>query len=134
MSFYKEIENIFDYIVSIRKVDEYVSFDTLFPSKWSVLKTQVDESKTVFTKNDENGKYVSFISNKWDDDISKTIETIESIITYNKEREEKEKLFTQKVKELKILFEKESLDGLRNLKIDKDETTRFEEHEEEQSH
>jgi hypothetical protein len=134
MSFYKEIENIFDYIVSIRKVDEYVSFDTLFPSKWSVLKTQVDESKTVFTKNDENGKYVSFISNKWDDDISKTIETIESIITYNKEREEKEKLFTQKVKELKILFEKESLDGLRNLKIDKDETTRFEEHKEEQSH
>jgi hypothetical protein len=120
--------------VSIRKVDEYVSFDTLFPSKWSVLKTQVDESKTVFTKNDENGKYVSFISNKWDDDISKTIETIESIITYNKEREEKEKLFTQKVKELKILFEKESLDGLRNLKIDKDETTRFEEHKEEQSH
>jgi len=134
MSFYKEIENIFDYIVSIIKVDEYVSFDTLFPSKWSVLKTQVDESKTVFTKNDENGKYVSFISNKWDDDISKTIETIESIITYNKEREEKEKLFTQKVKELKILFEKESLDGLRNLKIDKDETTRFEEHKEEQSH
>jgi len=134
MSFYKEIENIFDYIVSIRKVDEYVSFDTLFPSKWSVLKTQVDESKTVFTKNDDNGKYVSFISNKWDDDISKTIETIESIITYNKEREEKEKLFTQKVKELKILFEKESLDGLRNLKIDKDETTRFEEHKEEQSH
>lgn len=129
MSFYREIENVVDYLISIRKLEKYFSFDVVFPGSWSVLKSHVDETKTVFTKNEEKGKHVSFVSELDEKDVTETIERIQSIIKYNKEREEKQRLFQEKVNELKNLFEKESLDELKNLKFDKDEIPRFEEDE-----
>ena len=44
--------------------------------------------------------------------------SLNNIITYNKEREEKENLFKTKVEELKSLFEKENISHLRGLKFD----------------
>jgi hypothetical protein len=43
---------------------------------------------------------------------------VKSIINYNLEREEKERLFQSKVDELKNVFEKQSLNNLKNLKFD----------------
>ena len=129
MSFFKEIENISDYILSIRKLETYFSFDVMFPPKWSILKSHVDETKTAFTKNDDNGKTVSFVSEINEESTSETIKRIENIINYNKEKEEKERLFQLKVNELKSLFEKESLDELKNLKFDKNEVPTFESEE-----
>lgn len=123
MSFYKEVEKIIEYTNSIRKLESYLSFDVLFPKTWSILKSQIDESKTAFHKNDENGKLISFLSGMDEESVTETIETIEKIIKYNKEKEEKQRLFDEKVKELKNLFEKETLDELKNLKFDIDETT-----------
>jgi len=130
MSFYKEIENITDYIMSIRKLEKYFSFDVNFPSTWSILKSHVDETKTVFTKNENKGKHVSFVSELDELSITETIDRINNIVKYNKEKEEKEKLFQEKVNELKSIFEKESLEELKNLKFDKDEIPRFEGDEE----
>lgn len=129
MSFYREIENITEYLVSVRKLEKYFSFDIIFPNRWQVMKSQVDETKTVFTKDDEKGKHVSFICDLNDDDTCDTISKIESIIKYNQEREEKQKLFREKVNELKDLFEKESLDELKSLKFDKDDISKYEEYE-----
>lgn len=126
MSFYKEVEKILDYITSIRKLENYLSFDVVFPSTWSVLKSQVDETKTVFHKNDEKGKTISFLSEIDESSITETVVRIESIINYNKEKEEKQRLFNEKVNELKNLFEKEDLDGLKSLKFDIDETPKLE--------
>lgn len=130
MSFYKEIENITDYIISIRKLEKYFSFDVNFPSTWSILKSHVDETKTVFTKNENKGKHVSFVSELDELSITETIDRINNIVKYNKEKEEKERLFQEKVNELKSIFEKESLEELKNLKFDKDEIPRFEGDEE----
>lgn len=126
MSFYKEIEIIIEYTNSIRKLDNYLSFDVLFPKTWAILKSQVDETKTVFHKNDENGKLVSFLSEIDEPSVTNTIQRIEKIINYNKEKEEKQRLFDEKVKELKNLFEKETLDELKNLKFDIDESEQLE--------
>ena len=56
---------------------------------------------------------------------------INTIIETNLEREEKEKLFKDKVQELKNIFEKQKLDNLKGLKFDLDEfslmTTKTEE-------
>jgi hypothetical protein len=80
----------------------------------------------VFYKNDEKGKSVSFLSEISEESISETIGRIEKVIGYNKEKEEKQRLFNEKVSELKNLFEKEGLDGLKSLKFDIDETPRLE--------
>lgn len=130
MSFYREIENITEYIISIRKLEKYFSFDVKFPDTWSILKSQVDETKTVFTKNENKGKHVSFVSELDEISITETIDRVKTIVKYNKEKEEKERLFQEKVNELKSIFEKESLEELKNLKFDKDEIPRFEGEEE----
>ncbi len=130
MSLYKEIENIVDYCSSIRKLKTYLSFDMIFPSTWNVLKSQVDETKTVFNKSDDKGKNISFVSEINEEAISDTISKIETVIKYNKEKEEKEKLFKEKVNELKNLFEKGGLEDLKNLKFDVDEIPKLESEQE----
>lgn len=118
MSFYKEIEDLVDYVYSVRKLKTYFSFDIEFPPSWTILKTHIDESKTVVNKNDKESKSFSFVSEITDEDISETILKIKRIVEYNKEREEKLKLFNEKVNELKGLFEKQDLKELKHLKID----------------
>lgn len=126
MSFFKEVENIIIYTNSIRKLENYLSFDCVFPKTWVILKSQVDETKTVFHKNDEKGKTVSFLSEINDESIGDTVKRIENVVNYNREKEEKQRLFNEKVNELKNLFEKEGLDELKSLKFDLDETPRLE--------
>jgi len=130
MSLYKEIENIVDYCSSIRKLKTYLSFDMVFPGTWAVLKSQVDETKTVFNKSDEKGKNISFVSEINEEAISETISKIETVINYNKEKEEKERLFKEKVNELKNLFEKGGLEDLKNLKFDVDDIPKLESEQE----
>ena len=130
MSLYKEIENIVDYCSSIRKLKTYLSFDMIFPATWNVLKSQVDETKTVFNKSDDKGKNISFVSEINEEAISDTISKIETVINYNKEKEEKERLFKEKVNELKNLFEKGGLEDLKNLKFDVDDIPKLESEQE----
>ena len=130
MSLYKEIENIVDYCSSIRKLKTYLSFDMVFPATWAVLKSQVDETKTVFNKSDDKGKNISFVSEINEQSISETISNIETVINYNKEKEEKETLFKEKVNELKNLFEKGGLEDLKNLKFDVDDIPKLESEQE----
>lgn len=118
MSFYKEIEDLVDYIHSIRKLKTYFSFDIDFPPNWVILKTYIDEEKTVINKNSGESKSVSFVSDITDQSVTNTINTIRKIVEYNKEKEEKQRLFNEKVNELKGLFEKQDLRELKNLKID----------------
>jgi hypothetical protein len=130
MSLYKEIEHIVDYCSSIRKLKTYLSFDMIFPATWNVLKSQVDETKTVFNKSDDKGKNISFVSEINEEAISETISNIETVINYNKEKEEKERLFKEKVNELKNLFEKGGLEDLKNLKFDVDDIPKLESEQE----
>ena len=130
MSLYKEIENIVDYCSSIRKLKTYLSFDMVFPATWTVLKSQVDETKTVFNKSDDKSKNISFVSEINEESISETINNIETVINYNKEKEEKERLFKEKVNELKTLFEKGGLEDLKNLKFDVDDIPKLESEQE----
>jgi hypothetical protein len=63
-------------------------------------------------------RLISFVSDFKDVDVSNTITNIKSIIDYNKELEDKEVLFINKVEELKKIFEKQNLDKLQTLKFD----------------
>jgi hypothetical protein len=49
--------------------------------------------------------------------MEKLFNNIIGIIKYNREREEKENLFEQKIKELKSLFDQSRLNDLKNLEF-----------------
>jgi len=121
MSFYKELAPFVEYIHSIRKLKTYLSFDMVFPSKWSLPKSLVEDGQIVgFEAEDQNLKGVSFVTPIGEKDISLTLTKIAKIIKLNKEKELKEKLFKQTVEQLKQTFEKTDLDKLQNLYFDFD--------------
>lgn len=121
MSFYKEIAPFVEYIHSIRKLENYLSFDMKFPTKWSIPKSIVDEGQVIgFDVEDQNMKGVTFICQIAEKEVSSIIVKIGKIIKLNKERELKERLFKQTVEQLKQTFEKTDLDKLQNLYFDFD--------------
>jgi hypothetical protein len=119
MSLFTELSPILTYLSQIRKVEDYIVFDVLFPNSWKVPKKFVNEEKFVNQgTTEENLILLWFVSNLNDDDIEITKNNILGIINYNLEREEKEKLLENKINELKSIFNNESLDSLKNLKFD----------------
>ena len=122
MSFYKEIIPFIEYIHSIRRLKTYMSFDIVFPTKWTISKSVIDEGEIVaFQAEDQNYKGISFVAQIDESNISLALTKIAKIIKLNKERELKEKLFKQTVDQLKQTFEKTDFDKLQNLYFDFDE-------------
>jgi hypothetical protein len=116
MSFYTELSPFVEYLHSIRKLKNYLSFDMVFPSKWSLPKNLVEEGQIVgFEAENQNLKGISFVSPIDDSEVSKTLSKITKIIRLNKEKELKERLFKETVEQLKSTFEKTDLDKLKNL-------------------
>jgi len=126
MSFYKELSPFVEYLHSIRKLKNYISFDMFFPTKWSLPKSLVDEGQIVgFEAENQNLKGISFVSSIDDSEVSKNLIKIAKIIKLNKEKELKERLFKETVEQLKNTFEKTDLDKLKNLNFyfeEEDET------------
>lgn len=126
MSFYTELLPFIDYIHSIRKLENYLSFDMKFPTRWAMTKSLVDEAQIVpFNVGDDNYKGISFVSQVSENEITTTLTKIAKVIKLNKEKELKEKLFKETIERLKQTFEKTDLEKLKNLYFDfeKDEET-----------
>jgi hypothetical protein len=122
MSFYKELLPFVEYLHSIRKLKNYLSFDMVFPTKWSLPKSIVEEGQIVgFEAENQNLKGISFVSSIDDSEVSKTMTKISKVIKLNKEKELKERLFKETVERLKSTFEKTDLDKLQNLYFDFDD-------------
>ena len=132
MSFYKQIIPFIDYIHSIRKLKNYLSFDMVFPARWSLPKSIVEEGQIVEFKTESSElKGISFVAEISEPSIQDILTKIAKVIKLNKEKELKEKLFRQTVEQLKQTFEKTDLDKLQNLyfDFDIDEETNLEIHE-----
>lgn len=119
MTFFKELEKIFPYLKSVRKLKGYLSIDVEISQNWKIPKKFTIEGKVVEQENSQpNMRLISFVSEFDEKELSTTVNNIKSIIDYNKELEEKEVLFVNKVEELKKIFEKQNLDKLQTLKFD----------------
>jgi len=119
MSIYKELLPYIDYIHSIRKLENYLSFDMKFPVKWVMIKSVMEESQIVpFEVGMENWKGLSFVSKIDETEIDLCLSKIQKVIKVNKEKETKEKLFKETVDRLKSTFEKTDLDKLQKLYFD----------------
>ena len=124
MSLYKEFSSLLPYLQSVRKIENYLSFDISFPNSWKLPKKYVEENKIVEqASNIQNERLFSYVCEITESGVEKVYQNLSSIIKYNKEREEKDKLFESKVEELKKLFEKQNLDKLKGLYFDINEPT-----------
>jgi hypothetical protein len=119
MSLYKEFSALLPYLQSVRKLQNYLSFDVSFPLSWKLPKKYIEEDKVMEQEAKiKDNRLFSFVSEITEDGIEKITQNIQNIIKYNLEREEKETLFKNKVDELKVIFEKQNLRNLKNLKFD----------------
>jgi len=90
---YNELKDIFEYLVSVRKLKTYLSIDIEFPITWKIPKRFVQEDKIVENpKNNDNNRFFSFVSEFDESNLNLTVNNIKNIIHYNKEIELKERL------------------------------------------
>ena len=116
---YNELKDIFQFLVSVRKLKHYLTIDIEFPNHWKIPKRFVQEDKIVENDKVNDGfRFFSFVSEFDEKQLNNTVENIKNIVAYNKEIEMKEKLLKQKIDELKKIFESEKLDNLQSLKFD----------------
>ena len=116
---YNEFKDIFNYLVSIRKLKTYLSIDIEFPITWKIPKRFVDEDKIMENqKVNEDKRFFSFVSEFNQINLDKTVQNIKNIISYNKEIEMKERLLKKKIDELKKIFESKNLENLQTLKFE----------------
>jgi hypothetical protein len=119
MSLYKEFSALLPYLQSVRKLEEYLSFDVSFSTTWKLPKKYVDEEKVMEQASKiENHRFFSFVSEITEEGVSKLCENLKNIIRYNLDREEKDKLFQDKVDELKTIFERQNLNNLKSLSFE----------------
>jgi hypothetical protein len=119
MTFYQELSVIHPYLQSVRKLKNYLSIDVNFPSTWKLPKKYVPENSVV--ENDptiKDHRSFSFVSVFEENLVVEMLINLNGVIKYNKEREEKEKLFEDKVNELKQIFDKQNLENLKNLSFE----------------
>lgn len=134
MDFYKVFVEYVDYIHSIRKLEDFLSFDIKFPARWGLPKSYLEEGKLVpFETGDENLKGFSFVCQISEKEINEVLVKIGKAIKLNKDREIKDKLFKETIEKLKQTFEKTDLDRLKKLYFDfETDVTELNEEEHEQ--
>ena len=116
---YTIIDTLNPYFFSLRKIDETISLDMKFPTIWSY--NSRDESIQIVTQDkNENFTLVSYISPSTKEGCELVFNVVLAIIKHNEEQEKKDKLFQEKMKELKDLFINSSLDDLQNINFSKD--------------
>ena len=108
MNLYEQLNEIFPHLISIRKLETYVSIDVELPTTWKLPKKYVDEKMVVEQKSAKPEFRCFSFATSFDE---------ETLDKYNKEREEKERLFEEKVKELKSFFDKSNLTDLKSLEF-----------------
>jgi hypothetical protein len=133
MNLYEQLSEIFPHLISIRKLETYVSIDVELPTTWKLPKKYVDEKMVVEQKSAKpEFRCFSFATSFDEETLDKLLNNLKNIIKYNKEREEKERLFEEKVKELKSFFDKSNLTDLKSLEFQVNNVLNLELEEEEQ--
>jgi hypothetical protein len=116
---FETISTLRPYFHSLREIQENVSLDIKLPLTWRYEDIIKPYSAIAFKVQDKNEKFnlVSLISKANQTGYDVVFACANEIAKINKEEEEKQKLFQQKVKELQELFKKESLDKLKDLNL-----------------
>jgi ATP-dependent Lon protease len=117
---YKEIAELRPYFFSIREFNSTeVSLDVKLPLLWEVSLDVTGHPNMRFKEQDRNDvtKLMSFVNEKTEQGYIELFKRVKGIITYNLEKERKERLLEEKINELKKIFQEKDLTSLENLKF-----------------
>tara|TARA_R110000824_G_scaffold21970_2_gene81162 strand:- start:195 stop:632 length:438 start_codon:yes stop_codon:yes gene_type:complete len=121
MGLVKEISKYGTFFHSIRTHENTFMLDLKLPAYWEVVNLLASLDSNVQTKmNDSNDNHqlVTFYVPKDDEGISNLERTVQSVIKWNKENEEKRELLDTKMIELQKIFETNEVSSLRSLMFD----------------
>lgn len=116
---FENIKSLRPFFHSLREVQGDVSLDIKLPLSWKyeeVIKPYRSISVKVQDKN-EKFTLISLVAKATQDGYDVVFACTNEIVQINKEEEEKQRLFQEKVKELQELFKKESLDKLKDINL-----------------
>lgn len=123
MNFQEVLQFLFPYLHGIRKLNQYLSVELIFPKTWEFPQTIIEKAQV-----EQNEKYTGegyhliFVAEvSHDTKVDEMLDVIADLITHNLEKEEKERLLKSKVIELKEIFKNASLEDLKTLKFDFEE-------------
>jgi hypothetical protein len=104
---------------SLREIQNNVSLDIKLPLTWRYDEIIKPYSTISIKVQDKNDKFnlISLVSLATQEGYDVVFACANEIFTYNREEEEKQKLFQQKVKELQELFKNESLEKLKEINL-----------------
>lgn len=116
---FENIKTLRPYFHSLREVQENVSLDIKLPLTWNFENIIKPYSTIGFKVQDKNDKFnlISLISHATQNGYDVVFACANEIVKINKEEEEKQYLFQQKVKELEELFKKQSLENLKEINL-----------------
>lgn len=117
---YKEITELRPYFHSLREFNKEVSFDLKLPLSWEITPDSSVFKSVIFKEQDKNEKtkLVSYIAPKTEAGYVEVFKCVKHVITFNLEKERKERLLEEKINELKKLFQDKDLELLETLKFD----------------
>jgi len=132
MTLYHNLQKIFPYLKSIRHIENYISIDVEFNKSWKAPKSIISNAQYITNKSDNpDMNLLSFAGEFTESEVSKVLDVVENIIEFNLELERKNSLLENKINELKVLFNRSSLQDLESLefKINKEEDIVVSDHE-----
>ncbi len=116
---FENIKSLRPHFHSLREIENNVSLDIKLPLTWRYEDIVKPYRSIKIKVQDKNEKFtlLSLISSATQDGYDVVFACSLEILQINKDEEEKQKLFHQKVKELQELFKKESLDKLKDINL-----------------
>ena len=116
---FESIKSLRPHFHSLREIQNNVSLDIKLPLNWRYEDIIKPYRSITIKVQDKNEKFtlLSLISNATQDGYDVVFACASEIFKINKDEEEKQKLFHEKVKELQELFKSESLDKLKELNL-----------------
>ena len=116
---FENIKSLRPHFHSLREIEGNVSLDIKLPLNWK-FEEIIKPYRSIKVKlQDKNEKYtlLSLVTNATQEGYDVIFACALEVLTQNKEEEEKQKLFQQKVKELQQLFQNEKLDKLKDINL-----------------
>lgn len=113
MKIQEKLNSLRPYVIGIRYVQNLQIVDAVFKDNWVISESKKVKKEIV----DASQNYHMFYSEDLKVTIDELLEHVEYIIDFNVEREKKQELLKQKVKELQNIFKDNPLSKLEKLTI-----------------
>ncbi len=116
---FDNIKKLRPHFHSLREIQDNVSLDLKLPLTWKYEEVVKPYSSIAIKVQDKNEKFnlISLIAQSTQNGYDVVFACAHEIVSKNKEEEEKQILFQEKVKELQLLFQNESLEKLKDINL-----------------